>query len=141
MEWVKAFHVISVIAWMAGLLYLPRLFVYHCDSEKGSKQSQTFKIMERRLFFAIMTPAMISSWLFGLWLIFGFNVVDFSDFWIWIKMGGVLGLTAVHGLLWISLKEFSLDQNLHSRNYFRIFNEIPTLLMILIVIMVIVKPF
>jgi len=84
---------------------------------------------------------MITSWLFGLWLIFGFNVVEFSDFWIWVKIGGVLGLTAVHGLLGLSLKEFSLDQNHHSRNYFRIFNEIPTLLMILIVIMVIVKPF
>ncbi len=84
---------------------------------------------------------MISSWLFGLWLIFGFNIVEFSDFWIWIKIAGVLGLTLVHFLLEFSLKEFSLDHNQHSRNYFRIFNEIPTLLMILIVIMVIVKPF
>ncbi len=141
MEWIKAFHVISIIAWMAGLLYLPRLFVYHCDSEPGSKQSEIFKVMERRLFYAIMTPAMITSWLFGLWLLFGFNIVNLSDFWIWIKLGGVLGLTAVHVLLGLSLKEFSLDKNIHTRNYFRIFNEIPTLLMILIVIMVIVKPF
>jgi len=140
-EWVKAFHVISIIAWMAGLLYLPRLFVYHCDSETGSKQSETFKIMERRLFYAIMTPAMISSWLFGLWLLFGFNIVEFSDYWIWVKLAGVLGLTLVHVFLGSSLKEFSVDQNRHSRNYFRFFNEIPTLLMILIVIMVIVKPF
>jgi len=84
---------------------------------------------------------MIASWLFGLWLIFGFNVVQFSDYWIWIKIGGVLGLSVVHILLGWSLKEFSVDQNHHSRNYFRIFNEIPTLLMILVVIMVVVKPF
>jgi len=84
---------------------------------------------------------MIASWLFGLWLLFGFNIVDYSDYWFWIKLAGVLGLTLVHFLLGFSLKEFSIDENHHTRNYFRIFNEIPTLLMILIVIMVIVKPF
>jgi len=140
LEWVKAFHVISVIAWMAGLLYLPRLYVYHCDAKTGSPTSETFKIMERRLFYAIMTPAMISSWFFGLWLVFGFNVVELSDYWVWIKLAGILGLTLVHGLLASYLKSFAIDENRHSRNFFRIFNEIPTLLMIVIVIVVFVRP-
>ncbi len=141
MEWVKAFHVISVIAWMAGLLYLPRLYVYHCDAKAGSPTSETFKIMERRLFYAIMTPAMISSWFFGLWLVFGFNIVELSDYWVWIKLAGILGLTLVHGLLASYLRGFAIDENRHSRNFFRVFNEIPTLLMIVIVIVVFVRPF
>jgi len=141
LEWVKAFHVISVIAWMAGLLYLPRLFVYHCDAGPGSPASDVFKIMERRLFYGIMTPAMISSWLFGLWLVFGYNIVELSDYWVWIKLSGVLGLSLVHGLLAVYLKGFATDNNQHSRNFFRIFNELPTLLMILIVVVVFVRPF
>ncbi len=141
MEWVKALHVISVIAWMAGLLYLPRLFVYHCDAEPGSKQSETFIIMERRLLNAIMTPAMVGSWIFGLWLVFGFQVVAVDDVWAWIKGLSVVGLTAVHFHLAGYQRAFANNSNTKSSKFFRLINEAPTLLMIVIVIMVIVKPF
>lgn len=145
MVWVKAFHVISVIAWMAGLLYLPRLFVYHADAAIGSQQSETFKIMERRLINAIMTPAMIASWIFGLWLVFGFGVVEW-DFsagwgWVWMKAVLVIGLSGFHGYLSRLRKAFAVDQNQKSARFFRQINEIPTVLMIIIVIMVIVRPF
>ena len=141
MEWVKALHVISVIAWMAGLLYLPRLFVYHCDAEPGSKQSETFIIMERRLLKAIMTPAMISSWVLGLWLAFGFQMVAANDIWAWIKGLSVIGLTGVHFHLASYQRAFANNANTKSAKFFRMINEAPTLLMIVIVIMVIVKPF
>ncbi len=141
MEWVKALHVISVIAWMAGLLYLPRLFVYHCDAEPGSKQSETFIVMERRLLKAIMTPAMICSWIFGLWLAFGFQVIAVNDVWAWIKGLSVVGLTAIHYHLASYQRAFASNTNTRSSKFFRVINEAPTLLMIVIVIMVIVKPF
>ncbi|MCZ4272257.1 protoporphyrinogen oxidase HemJ [Maritalea porphyrae] len=141
MEWVKALHVISVIAWMAGLLYLPRLFVYHCDAVHGSVQSDTFIIMERRLLKAIMTPAMIASWIFGLWLVFGFQMASIGDIWAWIKGLGVIGLTGVHVHLAGHQKAFAAGENKKPSRYFRLINEVPTILMILIVIMVIVKPF
>lgn len=141
MEWVKALHVISVIAWMAGLLYLPRLFVYHCDAEHGSNQSDTFIIMERRLLKAIMTPAMIGSWVFGLWLAFGFQAIAADDVWAWVKGFGVGGLTIVHFRLGSYQRAFERGLNTNSSRFFRLINEVPTVLMIVIVIMVIVKPF
>ena len=141
MEWVKALHVISVIAWMAGMLYLPRLFVYHADAEKGSVQSETFKIMERRLYRGITTPAMIGTWLFGLWMVFGFQAVDWSQKWPWVKAAMVILLSAFHGLLGRYRRAFAEDRNDKTSRFFRSINEIPTLLMIVIVIMVVAKPF
>jgi putative membrane protein len=141
MEWVRALHVISVIAWMAGLLYLPRLFVYHVAAEPGSVQSETFKIMERRLYRGIMTPAMIASWVFGLWLAFGFGLVDFSAGWMWAKAALVIVLSGVHGMLGSYRRAFAEDRNIRASRYFRILNEVPTVIMILVVIAVIVRPF
>jgi len=141
LEWVKAFHVISVIAWMAGMLYLPRLFVYHADAEKGSVQSETFKVMERRLYRAITTPAMIATWIFGLWLLHLYGMGIFAMGWIWLKLAFVLALSGFHGFLGRTLKTFARDENIRPARFFRTINEIPTLIMIVIVIMVIVKPF
>lgn len=141
MEWVKAIHVIGVISWMAGLLYLPRLFVYHCDAQIGSEQSETFKVMERRLLRAIMTPAMIVSWGFGLWLLFGFQLIATDDFWAWGKGFAVILLTASHFFYAFCQKKFAQDRNGFDQRFFRFANEVPTLLMIVIVILVIVKPF
>lgn len=139
-EWVKALHVISVIAWMAGMLYLPRLFVYHSVTEKGSAQSETFKIMERRLLKGIMNPAMIATWVFGLTMIH-LGGVDWGSLWPWFKAAFVIGLSGVHGILAGHVKRFARDENVKPQKYFRIINEVPTVLMIGIVIMVIVKPF
>ncbi|MCF4096918.1 protoporphyrinogen oxidase HemJ [Maritalea mediterranea] len=141
MLWVKSLHIISIIAWMAGMLYLPRLMVYHADVEKGSAQSETFKIMERRLLKAIMTPAMVASWIFGLWLVLGYQVASFTDGWFLVKLIGVLALSGMHGFLSKQVKAFAQDQNERSAKFFRMINEVPTLLMIIIVIMVVVKPF
>jgi protoporphyrinogen IX oxidase len=141
MEWVKALHVISVISWMAGLLYLPRLFVYHANSIKRSEQSETFKIMERRLYRTIMTPAMAASWFFGIWMVFGLGAVVFSQIWILLKGLLVLGLTGFHLFLGRELKSFSTDNNFRGSGFFRLINEVPTVLMIGVVILVIVKPF
>lgn len=140
-HWAMALHVISIIAWMAGLLYLPRLFVYHTEAEIGSKQSETFKIMERRLYRAISTPAMISSWFFGLLLVFYYQVIDWSWPWVWIKGVSVILLTVVHFMQGADVKRFAGDENTRPQRYFRIANEVPTILMIIIVIMVIVQPF
>lgn len=134
-------HVIAVISWMAGLLYLPRLFVYHSGVAVGSESSETFKIMERRLLRAITTPAMIASWLFGLTLAFHFGVIDFSQGWMWLKAGFVILLSGYHGLLVSHQKAFAQDRNTKSARYFRAINEIPTLIMIVVVIAVIVRPF
>lgn len=139
-EWFKALHVISVIAWMAGLLYLPRLFVYHSVAAKGSDQSETFKVMERRLLRAITTPAMIATWVFGLAMI-GHGIVDWGSIWPWVKAALVLALSGYHGLLARHVKAFARDENDKQQKYFRMINEVPTVLMIGIVIMVIVKPF
>jgi len=141
MEWVKAAHVISVIAWMAGMLYLPRLFVYHADAEKGSVQSETFKVMERRLYRGITTPAMVATWVFGLWLAFGFGIVDFSMGWMWLKAVLVILLSGIHGLYGRLLRDFANDRNTRRARFFRMINEIPMLIAIGIVIAVIVKPF
>ena len=140
MEWVKALHVISVIAWMAGMLYLPRLFVYHSVAEIGSDKAETFKVMERRLLRGIMTPAMIASWVFGLWMIFA-GLVDPMAPWLYLKLAMVLLLTACHGILAKYTRLFAQDKNTKPQKFFRIINEVPTVLMIVIVIAVIVKPF
>lgn len=141
MEWVRALHVISVIAWMAGLLYLPRLFVYHAGVEPGSAQSETFKVMERRLYRGIMIPAMTASWIFGLWLAFGFGIVDFTAGWTWLKAVLVIALSGYNGLLGSHLRAFAADRNVRASRYFRFINEVPTLMMIGIVVAVVVKPF
>lgn len=140
--WIKALHVVAVISWMAGLLYLPRLFVYHCEAEAGSAASETFKVMERRLMAAIMTPAMLVSWALGLGLIAVLGVEVFRDgYWLTVKVGLVIVLTATHLLMIRHLRDFARDRNRHSQRYFRILNEVPTVLMIAIVVMVIVRPF
>ena len=139
--WIKALHVVAVISWLAGLLYLPRLFVYHCNTEAGSPQSETFKVMERRLMNAIMTPAMLASWVLGgvlIWLL-GLEVLR-DGYWLSIKLGLVVALTGVHLMLIRHLRAFARDRNSHSARYFRILNEVPTLLMVAIVVMVIVRP-
>ena len=138
-EWILALHIIAVIAWMAGLLYLPRLFVYHADAPAGSEMSETFKIMERRLLRAIMVPAMIASWLFGVWLIVLTNA--FSEGWLHGKLLMVVLLSAVHMAMVVWRKDLERETNAKSAKYFRIVNEAPTILMIIIVILVVVKPF
>ena len=138
-EWLKAFHVIAIIAWMAGMLYLPRLFVYHCDAEPGSKQSETFKVMERRLLKAIINPAMIASWALGLWL--DWQGGWYASGWFHAKLALVLALSALHGSLARWVRDFATDKNQHSQKFYRIINEVPTVLMIGIVILVVVKPF
>ena len=137
--WVKAAHIIAVISWMAGLLYLPRLLIYHFDCEAGSRQSETFKVMERKLLKIIMTPAMILSWAFGLWL--AFLVSAHSDGWFVAKFFLVILLSAFHGFEARWVKQFADDERPRTQKFYRIANEVPTLLMVLIVILVIVKPF
>ena len=140
MEWVKALHILSVIAWMAGMLYLPRLFVYHSVAEIGSVQSETFKVMERRLLRGIINPAMIASYIFGFWMVFA-GWVDISAGWLHLKLTMVLLLTVCHGVLAKHTKLFAQDKNTKPQKFFRIINEVPTVLMIIIVIAVVVKPF
>jgi protoporphyrinogen IX oxidase len=137
--WIKALHVIAVIAWMAGMLYLPRLFVYHCEAEAGSKQSETFKVMERRLLRAIMNPAMIVTWLAGLYLAWAGQF--FTAGWLHGKLLLVVLLSGVHGFCSRCVKDFAADRNTRSQKFYRIINEVPTVLMIGIVILVVVKPF
>ena len=136
--WVKAFHVISVIAWMAGMLYLPRLFVYHCRAETGSAQSETFKVMERRLLKAIMNPAMIATWALGLTLVFLGEL--WREPWVHSKLLLVLILTVVHIGIGRWRRAFEEDRNQHSERYYRIANEVPAVLMVGIVILAVIKP-
>lgn len=137
--WAKAIHVIAVISWMAGMLYLPRLFVYHADAEMGSVQSETFKVMERRLLRGIINPAMIVTWALGLWLAWkGFG---FQGGWLHAKILAVLLLSGLHGYLAGAVRKFAEDKNEKPARHWRIVNEIPTLLMVVIVILVVVKPF
>jgi protoporphyrinogen IX oxidase len=138
--WLKALHVIAVISWMAGLLYLPRLMVYHCDVAKGTELSETLKLMERRLLVYIMRPAMIVSWIAGLILAFVYIGLA-GNYWLHLKLLFVILLTVSHGFLAARVKDFASDNNSRSQRYYRVINEIPTLLMIGIVILVIVKPF
>ena len=137
--WIKAAHVIAIIAWMAGMLYLPRLFVYHCDAEVGSKQSETFKVMEWRLLKAIINPAMIVTWLAGLYLAWAGHL--YLSGWFHAKLTLVLILSGVHGFFSRWVKDFAAHRNTRSHKFYRIINEVPTALMILAVVMVIVKPF
>lgn len=138
-EIIKALHVISVIAWMAGLFYLPRLFIYHVSAEKGSDKSETFKVMERRLLRAIMNPAMMATWAFGLFLLIDGNWI--VDGWAHVKLTAVVCMTVFHMACARWRKAFENDQNAKSEKFFRIANEVPTLLLFIIVFMVIVKPF
>jgi putative membrane protein len=139
--WVKALHIVSVVAWMAGLLYLPRLFVYHASARIGSETSETFKVMERRLLRGIMNPAMIAAYAFGILLLLTPGVVDWRMGWIYVKLASVVALTLVHHRLAVWRKDFAADANHRPARLFRIVNEVPTLLLILIVVMVVVKPF
>jgi putative membrane protein len=140
--YIKAFHVIAVIAWMAGMLYLPRLFVYHAAVKPGSEQSETFKVMERRLLKAIINPAMIATWLLGLTMIYLMGWPAFAaSHWLHLKLVLVLGMSALHGELARYQRQFAADANRHSQKFYRIVNEIPTVLLILIVILAVVKPF
>jgi protoporphyrinogen IX oxidase len=138
-EWLKAFHVIAIIAWMAGMLYLPRLFVYHCEAEHGSRQSETFKVMERRLLKAIITPAMVVSWALGLWL--AWKGGWYTAGWLQAKVVLALMLSALHGFYVRWARAFAADRNPHTQRFYRIINEVPTILMIGIVVLAVVKPF
>jgi len=137
--WLKAFHVIAIIAWMAGMLYLPRLIVYHCEAEPHSRQSETFKLMERRLLNVIATPAMAVSWVLGLWL--AWTGGAYVTGWLQAKVVLVLALSALHGFFVRCVRDFAHDQNRHSQRFYRIINEVSTVLLIGIVILAVVKPF
>ena len=139
--WIKSVHVIAVIAWMAGLLYLPRLFVYHSDAAIGSDASETFKVMERRLLRAIMNPAMVVVYLLGIALLFTPGIVDWGRGWIHVKLAMVAGLTWSHHAMGLWRKAFLRDERPRSARFFRMINEVPTIMMIVIVLMVIAKPF
>ncbi|MGR3498941.1 MAG: protoporphyrinogen oxidase HemJ [Limimaricola soesokkakensis] len=139
--WIKTGHILSFVAWMAGMFYLPRLFVYHAErAESGSQLDETFQIMETKLLKLIMGPAMISTWLFGLLLI-SFGVIDWSEPWPWIKAIAVLAMTGMHGWLSKRRKEFAAGTNSRSGRQYRIANEVPTLLLLVIVVAVVVRPF
>ena len=135
----KALHLIAIISWMVGLLYLPRIFVYHAEA-KNEEVKNTFKVMERRLFVYIMNPAMILSWLFGLILIHSIGIQSFSEFWLIAKIVLVILLTFYHFFLFNCLNKFSLDRNEHSSKFFRVINEVPTVLLIVIIFLVVFKP-
>tara|TARA_B100000287_G_scaffold428386_1_gene479689 strand:+ start:175 stop:609 length:435 start_codon:yes stop_codon:yes gene_type:complete len=137
---LKALHLIAVISWLAGLLYLPRIFVYHVENKQDQNISNTFKIMEKKLYYYIMMPAMLLSWLFGLLLIFSIGLDQLAFKWLQIKLIIVLILTSYHFFLGSCLRKFSLDLNTYSSKFYRIFNEVPTILLILIVFIVVFKP-
>ncbi len=137
--WLKAFHIISVIAWMAGMLYLPRLFVYHADTKPGSEQSETFKVMERRLLKVIINPAMISAWIFGIWLAYESGFC--REHWLQAKFVLVILLSALHGSMVRWFRDFQNDRNTRPAKFYRIMNEVPAALMVFIVLLVVLKPF
>ena len=139
--WIKTLHVIAVIAWMAGMLYLPRLFVYHCEAAIGSQQSETFKLMERRLLRGIMLPAVILVVVFGVLLAATPGIVDWHRGWIWAKLALVLALGVFHMMLASWYRRFAADRSPHTARFFRMVNELPTLALIAIVVLVVVKPF
>ncbi len=139
--WIKALHLIGVIAWMAGLLYLPRLFVYHCDAAPGTERSETFKVMERRLLRAIMNPALIAVFVFGGLLLVSPQGVDWGSGWIYVKLALVAALMLFHHLAARWRKDFEADRNARPARFYRIANEVPTVIMIGIVILAVVKPF
>lgn len=137
--WLKAFHIIAFMSWMAGMFYLPRLFIYHCEADAGSRQSETFKVMERRLLRVIMNPAMILTWAFGLAL--AWQGGWFTAPWLHAKLALVVLMSGAHGMMSRFVKDFAIDRNRKSQKFYRIFNEVPTVLMILIVLLVVLKPF
>ena len=139
--WIKTAHIVSVVAWMAGLLYLPRLFVYHAEARPDSDAAAAFKVMERRLLRGIMNPAMIAAWAFGIALALTPGIVDWHQGWIYVKLATVGGLTELHHRLARWRKALADGNDTRTTRFFRIINEIPTVLLILIVIMVVVKPF
>jgi putative membrane protein len=139
-EWIKALHVLAIISWMAGLLYLPRLMVYHCETAVGSSEDKRFKVMERRLMRAIMDPASLVALLSGGWLAWQAGY-GWNDGWFLAKIAAVSGLFAIHGLLGWHRLQFAGGQRHRSARYFRVLNEVPTVLMIIVVVMVVVKPF
>ena len=136
----KALHLIAVISWMAGLLYLPRIFVYHAETVENKSQSETFKLMEKRLYFYIMNPAMVLSWVFGILLVHSQGITSLGFLWMKIKLGLVIILTGYHFYLLAILKDFQIDSNTKSSKFFRIINEVPTILLIIIIFVVIFKP-
>ena len=138
-EWLKAFHIMAVIAWMAGMLYLPRLFVYHAEAEVGSKQSETFKVMERRLLRGIINPSMIVVWVLGLYM--AWDAPWYDELWLQLKVGCVIIMSALHGFLTRWMKDFAADRNTHSAKFYRIINELPAVLVVIIVLLVVLKPF
>ncbi|MFO1107307.1 MAG: protoporphyrinogen oxidase HemJ [Amaricoccus sp.] len=140
--WTKVGHILAVVTWMAGLFYLPRLFVYHAErAAPGTELSETFKIMEKRLLRQIMAPAMIATWIFGITLALTPGLVDWGSGWIYVKLGTVGGLSWFHHWLARRRKDFASDRNLISGRVYRLMNEVPTLALIVIVIMVVVRPF
>ena len=139
-QWVKALHIIAVMSWMAGLLYLPRLFVYHAGVEVGSARALTFKLMERRLLKAIMNPAMIVSWALGLWMLH-LNPELLSLPWMWVKLACIVLMTYAHMKFGAMRKQLESDAKPKPERYYRIWNEVPTILMIIIVIMAVAEPF
>ncbi len=139
--WIKAAHVAAIIAWMAGLFYLPRLFIYHCEVPRGSAESERFKVMERRLLRQIMNPAMIASWVFGLLLVATPGLIDWHAGWWHVKLLAVVLMTGAHGAQSSWRRAFLEDRNTKSARFYRFANEVPTVLMLVIVVMVIVRPF
>jgi protoporphyrinogen IX oxidase len=139
--WLKAFHVISLIAWMAGMFYLPRLYVYHCDTVPGSSESERFKVMERRLLKQIINPAMLATLVFGVLLVVALGSALWSQGWWYVKLLSVVLLFGFHGAVSKWRKDFLNDRNTRPQRFYRMANEVPTVLMVIIVIMVIVKPF
>ena len=141
--WTKSIHIMAVIAWMAGLFYLPRLFVYHAErAEPGSPLSETFKVMEVKLYRLIMNPSMIVTWIFGLLLAFTPGVVDWTgDIWFYVKFAAIIGMTWMHHWLGKRRKDFLADRNALTGRCYRLMNEVPTVLMVVIVVMVVVRPF
>jgi putative membrane protein len=139
--WTKAFHVISMVAWMAGMFYLPRLYVYHCELRPGSAESERFKVMERRLLRQIINPAMIGTWMFGVLLALTPGIIDWSAGWWHVKLTAVVLLSGFHAMLSRWRRDFLNDRNTRPQRFYRIANEVPTLLLVIIVIMVIVRPF
>jgi protoporphyrinogen IX oxidase len=141
-EWLKALHIIAVISWMAGMLYLPRLFVYHSRVAPGSEASELFKVMERKLMRGIINPAMIATWVLGLWLAFTINAFDPANgHWLHAKLGLVLLMQVAHAMMIRYRRAFARDERPKNEKFFRIFNEVPAILMVFIVIIVVIKPF
>jgi protoporphyrinogen IX oxidase len=139
--WIKSFHVISMVAWMAGMFYLPRLFVYHCETVPGSAESERFKVMEYRLLRQIINPAMTATFVFGILLMLTPGVITWTEGWWYVKLTAVVLMTGLHGAMSKWRREFMEDRNTRSPRFYRIVNELPTVLLVIIVIMVIVRPF